>query len=100
MVEPPAKGHNGERDFHGAKCSNETHAATTDADVRLYKKAAGQGARLCHMGRVLMESCNGLVAMAGLIHAAGTAECEAAADMLKQHSGGQRTTVGADEAAC
>ena len=28
--EPPAPGRNGERDFHGEKRSNETHASTTD----------------------------------------------------------------------
>jgi len=28
--EPPAAGRNGERDFHGEKRSNETHASTTD----------------------------------------------------------------------
>ena len=30
--EPPAPGRNGERDFHGEKRSNETHASTTDPD--------------------------------------------------------------------
>ena len=34
--EPPAPGRNGERDFHGEKRSNETHASTTDPDARLY----------------------------------------------------------------
>ena len=36
--EPPAPGRNGERDFHGEKRSNETHASTTDPDARLYRK--------------------------------------------------------------
>jgi hypothetical protein len=31
--EPPAPGRNGERDFHGEKRSNETHASTTDPEV-------------------------------------------------------------------
>jgi len=48
--EPPANGRNGERDFHGEKRSNETDASTTDPDARLYKKAKGQAAKLCHMG--------------------------------------------------
>ena len=30
---PPGPGSNGERDFHGEKRSNETHAATTDPDA-------------------------------------------------------------------
>ena len=34
--EPPAPGRNGERDFHGEKRSNETHASTTDpAPIRM-----------------------------------------------------------------
>jgi len=32
--EPPAAGRNGERDFHGEKRSNQTHASTTDPDAR------------------------------------------------------------------
>jgi hypothetical protein len=36
--EPPAPGRNGERDFHGEKRSNQTHASTTDPDARLYRK--------------------------------------------------------------
>ena len=31
--EPPTPGRNGERDFHGEKRSNETHASTTDPDA-------------------------------------------------------------------
>ena len=37
--EPPAPGRNGERDFHGAKRSNETHASITDPNARLYRKS-------------------------------------------------------------
>ena len=44
----------GERDFHGETRSNETHASTTDPNARLYKKAPGQAAKLCHMGHVVM----------------------------------------------
>ena len=44
--EPPAPGRNGERDFHGEKRSNETHASTTDLDARLYRKGPGQPAHL------------------------------------------------------
>src|SRR5262252_7063624 len=40
--EPPAAGRNGERDFHGEKRSNETHASTSDPDARLYRKGPGQ----------------------------------------------------------
>src|SRR3954462_11777946 len=74
--EPPGPGRNGERDFHGEKRSNETHACTTDPDARLFKKAAGQASRLCHMGHALMENRNGLVVDATLTTATGTAERE------------------------
>ena len=49
--EPPAPGRNGERDFHGEKRSNETHASTTDPDARLYKKATGQSQAVPHGAR-------------------------------------------------
>ena len=58
---PPGEGRNGERDFHGEKRSNDSHASTTDPDARLYKKAAGQVAKLCHMAHLLMENRHGLV---------------------------------------
>lgn len=35
--DPPQPGRNGERDFHGEKRSNDTHASTTDPDARLYR---------------------------------------------------------------
>ena len=40
--EPPAPGRNGERDYHGEKRSNRTHASTTDRDAKLYRKGDGQ----------------------------------------------------------
>ncbi len=39
--EPPGSGRNGERDSHGEKRSNATHASTTDPDARLFRKSAG-----------------------------------------------------------
>jgi len=51
----------GERDFHGEKRSNKTHASTTDPDARLYKKAEGQASKLCRMGHVAMENRSGLM---------------------------------------
>jgi transposase len=96
--EPPEAGRNGERDFHGEKRSNETHASTTDPDARLYKKAEGQAARLCHMGHVLMENRNGLVVAASTTPATGTAEREAAEAMIEALPDGGRITLGADKA--
>ena len=96
--EPPAPGRNGEADFRGKPRSNETHASTTDPDARLYKKAAGQAAKLCHMGHVLTENRNGLVVEAELTLATGTAEREAACAMLDELEDEHRITVGADKA--
>ena len=36
--DPPGPGRNGERDFHGERRRNDTHASTTDADARLFPK--------------------------------------------------------------
>ena len=97
--EPPkAKGRNAERDFHGETRRNETHASTTDADARLYKKAQGQAAKLCHMGHLLMENRHGLIVDALLTQATGTAEREAALTMLERLEGRHRITLGADKA--
>src|SRR6201996_339917 len=96
--EPPGPGRNGERDFRGEKRCNETHACTTDPDARLFKKAAGQASRLCHMGHVLMENRNGLVVDATLTTATGTAEREAATAMVEDLPAGGRITLGGDKA--
>ena len=96
--EPPAPGRNGERDYRGEKRSNETHASTTDPDARLFKKAAGQASRLCHMGHVLMENRNGLVVETAMTPASGTAERQAANAMIEATAGSQRVTLGADKA--
>ena len=95
---PPTPGRNGERDFHGEKRSNETHASTTDPDARLYRKANGQPAKLCHLGHVVMENRSGLVVAASLTPATGTAEREAAVAMVEALGGDQRITLGADKA--
>jgi transposase len=96
--EAPGPGRNGERDFHGEKRSNETHASTTDPDARLYRKGAGQASKLCHMGHVLMENRNGLVVDATVTAATGTAEREAAVAMVGELPAGSRVTLGADKA--
>lgn len=96
--DPPGPGRNGERDFHGEKRSNETHASTTDPDARLYRKADGRESRLCYMGHVLMENRNGLAVAATLTHASGTAEREAALAMLDRRKTRRRITLAADKA--
>lgn len=63
LGEPPAQGggRNAEADFHGQKRANETHASTTDAEARLYRKGKGKEAKLCFMGHGLMENRHGLL---------------------------------------
>lgn len=84
-------------DFRGEPRSNETHASTSDPDARLYKKAAGQAAKLCHMGHVLMENRNGLVVDTSLTKATGTAEREAAIAMVEDLPDDGRITLGSDK---
>jgi transposase len=96
--EPPGPGRNGERDFHGEKRSNETHASTTDPDARLDRKARGQASKLCYMGHLLMENRNGLVVDTETTHATGTAEREAAEAMIGDVAGTGRITLGSDKA--
>src|SRR5678809_891111 len=68
---PTDGGRNAERDFHGEKRTNETHASTTDPDARLYRKSPGQGAKLCHMGHLTMENRHGLIVETELTPATG-----------------------------
>ena len=77
-------GRNGEADFRKTKRSNETHASTTDADARLFRKADGQESRLCYLGHALMENRSGLVVAAEATLATGTAEREAAARLSER----------------
>jgi transposase len=88
-------------DFYGEPRSNQTHASRTDPETRLYKKSAGQEAKLSYLGHTLVENRNGLIAAAMTTQADGTAERDAALLMLheltrKRRSG--RITTGADKA--
>jgi transposase len=93
-------GRNAERNFHKEKRSNETHESTTDPEARLYKKGDGQPARLCYMGHALMENRHGLAVAGGVSQATGTAEREAALELVDHHRGRskRRVTLGADKA--
>ena len=98
--EPPAGGgggRNAERDFHGEKRTNDSHASSTDPDARLCRKGRGKEAKLCHMGHLLMENRNGLIVDALLTPVTGTAEREAAGAMLGRQAGRHRATLGADK---
>ncbi len=92
-------GRNGERDFHGEKRSNESHQSTTDPDARLYRKGNGRESKLCFMGHALMENRNGLVVGGSVTIASGTAERDAALELIERHCpANRRRTLGADKA--
>lgn len=77
--------------------TNATHASTTDPEARLYKKAAGQEAKLCFLGHVLMENRHGLVIHATVTPATGTAEREAALALVDSRPPTRRITLGGDK---
>ena len=91
--------------FRGEKRSNDTHASKTDPEAKLYRKGHGQEAKLGYLGHVMMENRNGLIVDAVVTQANGTAEREAALQMVhrkwrRNRRHGPRTpiTVGADKA--
>lgn len=97
---PPSAGSRGnpEVDFKGQKRTNETHQSKTDPDAKLATKSAKAGAIPAYMGHVLTENRNGLVVDTRLTRANGTAEREAAIEMLAELPGQARKSVGADKA--
>jgi transposase len=98
--EPPARGggRNAEADFHGQQRSNDTHASTTDADARLYRKGQGKETKLCFMGHGLMENRHGLLVDACLTLADGHAERVAALHMIEPRADRPAAiTLGADK---
>ncbi|UTV80066.1 IS5 family transposase (plasmid) [Acidithiobacillus sp. YTS05] len=84
-------------DFRGQKRSNDTHASVTDPDCRLYKKASGEASRLAYLGHVLMDNRHGLIAGEQVTKADGTAEVDAAVQLLDELGGADRITLGADK---
>ncbi|MDA9400894.1 MULTISPECIES: IS5 family transposase [unclassified Bradyrhizobium] len=99
--EPPAQGggRNAEADFHGQKCSNDTHASTTDPDASLCRKGKGKETKLCFIGHGLMENRHGLLVDACLTRADGHAERVAALHMIEPRADRPTAiTLGADKA--
>ncbi len=94
---PPEDPGNSSVDFRGERRTNATHASTTDPEARLYKKAAGQEAKLCFLGHVLMENRHGLVVNTRLTPATGTAEREAAIALVDGRPTTRRITLGGDK---
>jgi transposase len=85
-------------DFHGEQRTNDTHESKTDPDARRYRKGKGKEAKLCYAGHVLMENRNGLAVDGEITKATGTAERDAALEMLSEVAGDNRVTVGTDKA--
>lgn len=97
-TDPPV-GRNAEVAWHGKKCSNETHASTTDPEARLYRKSTNTPAVLCYSGPLLMENRSALIVDAELTTADGYAERATAAAMLARLPAmARRRTVAADKA--
>ncbi len=78
---------NQEHDFHGEQRSNDTHESKTDPDSRLARKGKGKEARLSYSGHLLTENRHGLIVEASLTHTTGTAEREAAVEMISRLPG-------------
>jgi transposase len=98
--EPPPSGDGGSNptiDYKGTKRSNTTHRSTTDPDARLYRKSKNTAAQLGYLGHALMENRNGLAVDGRLTLATGTAEREAALEMIDAIGGSHQITLGADK---
>lgn len=94
------KPRNAEKDFRGQKRSNATHRSTTDPEARLYRKADGQAGQLAHMGHLITDNRNGLIASVAVSEASGRAETEAAITMIDRLHTRHRlspTTLGSDK---
>jgi transposase len=94
---PSNGGSSTERDFHGERRKNDTHASTTDSDARLLKKGKGKEAKLCFLGHIITENRNGLVVATETTLATGTAEREASVRMMKRVARARRSTLGGDK---
>jgi transposase len=94
---PPDDPGNPTVDFHGETRTNATHASTTDPDARLARKGAGKEAKLSYTGHVLMENRNGLAVAVAVLPATGTAEREAAIEMVAELPDSGWVTLGADK---
>ena len=94
---PGGGGRNPTVDFHGEKRSRDTHESQTDKDAYLFKKSKGSESKLAYLGHILMENRHGLVVSAKVTQATGTAEREAAAELVDALGGTQGITLGADK---
>ena len=94
---PPSSGRNPDVDFTGTTRKNDTHESTTDADARLYRKSRNTASVLGYLAHALMENRNGLIVGIRTSRATGTAEREAAIELIRGVGGARRITLGADK---
>ena len=94
---PPDDPGNPTVNFHGETRTNATHASTTDPDARLARKGPGKEAKLSYTGHILMENRNGLAVDVAVLPATGTAEREAAIEMVAERPDTGRITLGGDK---
>jgi len=94
---PQSGGRNPWIDFKGEKRSRDTHESKTDPDAYSFKKSQYTASKPSYMGHLLMENRNGLVVDAQVTQATGTAEREAAIEMVGALQGNNRITLGADK---
>lgn len=96
---PPSTGSRGnpEVDFKGKKRSNDTHQSNSDPDAKLYAKSNKAESVPAYLGHVLMDNRGKLAVDTRVTQASGTAEREAALEMLCVLPGEARKTVGADK---
>ncbi|SFW30157.1 transposase, IS4 family [Nitrosovibrio sp. Nv17] len=86
-------------DWRDEPRSNDTHQSTTDDESRLYRKSHAASALPSNLGHVLTDNRHGLVVNVRASQSNGTAERDAAADMLRDLGrAGRRVTVAADKA--
>jgi len=97
---PPDDPGNPTVNFRGELRTNQTHASTTDPEARLMRKGAGKEAKLVFAGHALTENRHGLVVDVRVTEATGTAEPEAALEMVdaQQETGMPIATVAGDKA--
>ena len=98
---PPRSGpkSNPEVDFKGTKRSRDSHESTSDPEAIEYTKSRGVAPVPAYLGHALMENRNGLAVDCKVTQAEGTAEREAALEMLEAaREDERRITVGADKA--
>ena len=86
-----------ERDFHGERSCNDTHASTTERDAELMRKSKGMEARLRYGVHHVAENRHHVVVAVKTEPAARVTERTAALAMLGDIPGDHRITVGGDK---